>query len=131
LDFFPTGWESSSNEEEDEPRLCSVLDMLRVLEMHANFLLRCAEKGKTMLFAAKVMYSGFYDERWLELGGRMQDIDLFEEELLKVASADLTQPPTLQLDLHVEDLDLDASPSSATVSDVEVSREADALKDIQ
>jgi len=87
---MPTGGEffldSEEEEGEEDGRLSSVLDMLRVMEMHARFLLRCAEERKTFLFAAKVMYSGFYDERWGALGGRIEDISALEKELDQLVS---------------------------------------------
>jgi hypothetical protein len=88
-------------------RLVHPTVMLRVLEMHAKFLLACARAGHTVLFAAEVMYSGMYDDLWLEVGE--ENIDELEKRLIRLATVrtqtelfphieKLTMPPSLQAD---------------------------------
>jgi len=65
-------------------RLVHPTVMLRILELHAKFLLACARAEKTILFAAEVLYSGMYDDIWLEVGEL--NIDELERKLLELAS---------------------------------------------
>lgn len=68
--------------------------MVRVMEVHANFLLACANHGRTILFAAHVMYSGLYDDVWLEEHG---DIDCLEKRLVEIAGDSASQAPEMTL----------------------------------
>ena len=58
------------------------LEMLRVLRMHANFLRACAAADRTLLFAINLLFSGSYDDLWLEL----KSVDLLEQKLLQLAT---------------------------------------------
>ena len=64
-------------------RLVHPTVMLRILEMHAKFILACASAGKTVLFAAEVLYSGMYDDLWIEVGEL--NIEELERRLLEIA----------------------------------------------
>jgi hypothetical protein len=66
-------------------RLVPPQRMLRVLEMHANFILACIAGNRTVLFAAEVMFGGMYDDVWLELGGSWNSIDQLETRLVEIA----------------------------------------------
>ena len=94
---------SLDEEQPIEARLVSPVDMVRVMEMHARFLLRCAERGKSLLFAARVFYSGLYDERWLDCGGKMEDISRFEAVLLEIASEGGHDAPVLEIAIKLEE----------------------------
>ena len=100
--FSLNGWEDS-----DTPRVVKPLDMIKVMEVHANFLLRCAEKGKTMLFAARILYSGLYDEKWIDVGGRVEDLPALELELFRLADESEQRPPVLVLGMRTEGSDVD------------------------
>jgi hypothetical protein len=67
--------------------------MVRVMEMHAKFLLACADCGRTVRFAAHVMYSGLYDDVWLEVG---VDIDALERRLIGIAGDMDIEAPRLE-----------------------------------
>jgi hypothetical protein len=97
-EFFPENIPDS-----DSMRLVNPMDMLKMLELHAKFLLACAEQGKSMLFAAKVMYSGLYDETWIETGGTIDDLPYFEKALLTFANSPDQEPPSLVMDITSED----------------------------
>jgi hypothetical protein len=58
--------------------------MIRILEMHVAFLLACARNNRTVLFAAEVLYSGLYDDIWIEVGEL--NIEKLEERLMEIAS---------------------------------------------
>jgi len=75
-------------------RLVHPTVMLRILQMHARFLLACSDHGRTILFAAEVMYSGMYDDVWIEAG---DSIDVFETRLIQIA-VDGTVFPNLSIE---------------------------------
>ena len=64
-------------------RLVHPTTMLRIMCMHGKFLSECAKNGKSILFAANVMYGGTYDDVWLECGET--EIDVFENRLIELA----------------------------------------------
>jgi len=98
-DFFPnSGWDGDS----DNSRVVKAVDMIAVMELHAKFLIRCAEKGKTMLFAARTLYSGLYDEKWLEFGGRIENLPDLEKELFRLTDEPEQSPPVLVLGMHTD-----------------------------
>lgn len=49
-------------------RLVHPTVMIRILELHAHILLTCARRGRSLLFAAELLYGGTYDDTWLEVG---------------------------------------------------------------
>jgi hypothetical protein len=65
-------------------RLVHPIAMLRMLEVHAKFLTACIANDKTVLFAAEVLYSGLYDDLWLEVG--VDKLTAFEERLVEIAT---------------------------------------------
>ena len=64
-------------------RLVHPVQMVRMLEIHSKFLLECVKSNRTVLFAAEVMYSGMYDDVWLEVGE--ENIAEFETRLIELA----------------------------------------------
>jgi hypothetical protein len=66
-------------------RLVHPLAMLRMLEIHAKFLAACIDNDKTVLFASEVLYSGLYDDVWLECG--IDNLNKFEDRLVSLATS--------------------------------------------
>lgn len=64
-------------------RLIHPTVMLRIMEVHAKFLKACISAKRTVLFAAEVLYSGLYDDIWLEVG--LNDVQELEKRLLDIA----------------------------------------------
>ena len=67
----------------NKSRLVHPTTMLRIMRMHARFLEECAKNEKKFIFAANLMYSGTYDDLWIECGET--NIDLFESKLVELA----------------------------------------------
>ncbi len=56
------------------------IDMINILDIHREFLLECIRNNRTILFACKVMYSGLYDDLWLD----SDNLDEFKQKLLRI-----------------------------------------------
>ena len=67
-------------------RLVHPTKMVRMMELHANFLTACMDNGKTVLFAAEVMYSGLYDDLWITAGE--DNLGDFQKKLIEIAKAE-------------------------------------------
>ena len=74
---------------ETSSRLVHPTVMLRILEMHARFLVACAQRGRTLLFAAEVLFSGTYDDVWLQVGEL--NIDALEQTLISLAMSEKSE----------------------------------------
>ena len=74
-----------------ELRLVSPITMIKIMEINCNFLLRCAENSRTILFTAEVMYSGLYDDIWIETiksnddGNSNKCLNEFQNKLISIA----------------------------------------------
>jgi hypothetical protein len=75
-------------------RLVHPIAMLKILEINAKFLLACARANRTILFAAEFMYSGMYDDVWLEVGA--ENLELFESRLKEIAESSVEMFPNLE-----------------------------------
>jgi len=64
-------------------RLVHPIKMLEILEINAKFIVECIRNNQTVLFAAEVMYSGMYDDVWLEVGA--ENLAQFETRLIELA----------------------------------------------
>ena len=67
-------------------RLVHPTVMIRVLELHAHVLLACARRGRSVLFAAELLYGGTYDDVWLEVGEL--NLDELERRLIALVESD-------------------------------------------
>jgi hypothetical protein len=74
---------------ENATRLVHPTRMLRILEMNASFLRACIQYQRSILFAAEVMYSGMYDDVWLQVG---DDVDELEKRLIEIAKSGTAFP---------------------------------------
>jgi hypothetical protein len=92
-------------------RLVHPTIMLRMMQVHARFLLACIRTNRSVLFAAEVMYSGMYDELWIEVG--VKNIDAFEQRLISIAENG--DPETLFP--HLIDIKGRGSPSARKYED--------------